>query len=145
MSKTRKLSLKKILNLIQKEKEGSILLSRYSLENYKGMYEEYIIIYNNNKNTYHLMYNLICYVLDFFGDSSQDIRYEFSSVEKIINYVENKLSKKLEDMTIVDRSEIPTIFDITEEEKLIYEKIWWECRKDFDDGKFLDKTLKFIQ
>lgn len=139
------LSLNIIKNIIKEKKKGSIHLSRYPLENYKGMYEEYIIIYGFDKEKFRLMRSLACYVLDFFGDDAQDIEYEFSSVEEIIKYVENKLNKKLEDMTMVDRKDIPTIFDITDEEQKEYEEIWKKCEKDFEEGKFLDKSLKFIQ
>ena len=109
------------------------------------MYEEYSIIYNYHKNSYKLMHSLVCYVLDFFGDDSQDIEYEFSNVEEIVKYVENKLNKKLENMTMLDNLRIPTIFDITDEEKKEFEKNWCECRKAFDENKFLDKNLKFVQ
>lgn len=142
MSKS--LSLNKILKRMKFKKQGSIQFSRYSLEDYEGMYDEYIILYGFNKRKYTLIHSFACYVLDFFGDDSEDIRYEFLSVEELIDYVEEKLNLKLKDMTIFERAKIPTIFDITDEERLIYDKVWDRFRQDFDSGKFLDKDLKLI-
>ncbi|MFN8672642.1 MAG: hypothetical protein U0457_11265 [Candidatus Sericytochromatia bacterium] len=141
MDKPKTLSLKNILHLIKEKKQSFINLSTLPLDNFKGMYEEYSIIYNYDKNTYFLRYSLICYVLDFFGEYSQDIDYKFLSIEEIVKYVEYKLNKKLENMTRLDRSKIPTVFDITEEEKKEFQEIWLKCRKKFDKGHFLDKTL----
>ncbi|MFN8577076.1 MAG: hypothetical protein U0354_09485 [Candidatus Sericytochromatia bacterium] len=140
----RELSLNEILTIIRENKTGFIDFSRYPLEDYEGMYEEYSLIYDYDSKNYKLMHSFICYILDFFGDDSQDIEYEFSNVEEIIKYIENKLNKKLKDITLLDREKIPTLFDITEDERKKIEKNWQKCREDFKKGKFLDKDLKLI-
>lgn len=141
------LSIEKIKDIINSCDVGLIFFNVEELLGYNGVYEEYHLVYDikNGNKYYYLRNRFVCYVLDFFGDDLyKDHEYNFLSIEKIVEYVEKKLGKTIKDMITFDRSKIPTTFDITDEEKRELEENWKRFEIDFDEGKFLDRSLKLI-
>ena len=132
---------------IHSHQKGFILVTYRPMEGYPGMALAMMIVFDVNNQSYQLDLEYICLGLDLYGDTlMENYVYQFSDMDDLLAYLKKKYQ--------IDVSDIPVNYTFDQEafpnpiknpdQKPMFEAVWQQFQRDFENELFLDKSLNRV-
>lgn len=132
---------------IQNNVKGSILVSYRNCADYEGMVLGIMIVFDGREPKYELDLQWMSMGLDLYGDTLQESYvYQFVSLEALLEYLLLKYHINISDIPLkyqFDLSQFPNPIK-DEAKKPLFEAAWQKFLVDFENGAFLDPSLKLV-
>lgn len=140
-------SLQALKQHLQERQKGSLLIAYKNCPDYEGMVLSFMLVYDVVKSKYQLDVQWMCLGLDLYGDTLQESYvYHFNSLENFIHHLALAYQIGINDIPIsyqFNHALFPNPLK-NENKKLLYQKNWERFQADFNQDKFLDKTLEVV-